>query len=73
MKTKHALAMRARMGKLRRLEEVFTACACLYPLVSYRNGHGHGTTEDGKPCPAIAVIERHKEESEMLAAESGVF
>lgn len=72
-KTKHVLARRAREARLRRLTEVFIACSCEYPLVTYRNGHGHGKTADGAPCPAIAVLERHDEEREALAAEAEVF
>lgn len=69
--TKHNLAARARAAELKRKQEVYAACACLYPLVAYRNGHGHGKTVDGAPCPAIEVIERHKEERE--AAAEGIY
>jgi hypothetical protein len=66
MKTMHERAKRKRARKLAQQIELLTACACEYPIRSYRNGHGHGQTVDGLPCPAIAVIERFREERQAL-------
>jgi hypothetical protein len=55
-----------RDGKLRRLQEVYGACACAFPLTSYRNGHGHA--ED---CPAIEVLVQQEQEIADARAEQG--
>lgn len=62
--TNHARAKRQRARLLARETEILTACACEYPIRTLRNGHGHGKTIDGQPCPAIAVYERHREEQQ---------
>lgn len=54
-------AKRQRARKLARETELLTACECEYPVHIFRNGHGHGTTVDGHPCPAIAIHERLEE------------
>ena len=61
-KTIHERAKTQRERKLANQVELLTACACEYPIRTFRNGHGHGTTVDGLPCPAIAVYERLREE-----------
>lgn len=69
--SKHKLAQMLRDKKLRRVQEVYAACACEFPLVAYRNGHGHGKTPEGTPCPAIEVIRRHDDEDAEAAALLG--
>jgi hypothetical protein len=56
------LAKKVRAKKLAQLTEIYNACECEYPLVSYRNLHGHGRTASGVPCPAITVWERQRHE-----------
>jgi len=58
----HARAKRQRDRQLAQQVELLTACACEYPIRTFRNGSGHGTTSDGQTCPAIAVYERLREE-----------
>ena len=58
----HERAKRQRERTLAQQTELLTACECEYPIRILRNGHGHGTTVDGLPCPAIAVHERFREE-----------
>ena len=60
--TAHERAKRQRTRELLRQTELLTACACEYPIRILRNGHGHGKTIDGRPCPAIAIYERLREE-----------
>lgn len=59
---RYTLAQKKRERNLQRATELLTSCKCEFPLVSYRNQHGHGTMIDGNPCPAIAVWARHREE-----------
>ena len=61
-KTVHERAKRQRERKLAQQTKLLTACACEYPIRTYRNGSGHGKTVDGRPCPAIAILERFREE-----------
>jgi hypothetical protein len=56
------LAKRMRAKQLADETEMLNACACEFPLVRLRNMHCHGSTIDGKPCPAIAVWQRHRRE-----------
>jgi hypothetical protein len=63
-KTKHALAGIARARKVERLTALYGACRCEWPLVNYRNCHGHGKTVAGEPCPAIAIWEAQRAEAE---------
>jgi hypothetical protein len=58
----HERAKRQRERQLAQQIELLTACACTYPIRRFRNGSGHGTTSDGRPCPAIAIYERLCEE-----------
>lgn len=46
-----------RENTLARLTEEYAACCCAYPIVSYRNVHGH----DGG-CPAAALKMKWREE-----------
>ena len=61
-KTIHERAKTQRDRKLANQISLLTACACEYPIRTYRNGHGHGKTIDGLPCPAISIYERLREE-----------
>lgn len=61
-KTVHERAKRQRERKLAQQTALLTACECEYPIRNFRNGHGHGKTVDGRPCPAIAIHERLSEE-----------
>lgn len=64
--SRYDLAKKARDKRLAYTTEMYAACECTYPLDTYRNRHGHGKTRDGKPCPAIAVWERHHEDEDEL-------
>jgi hypothetical protein len=54
-----ARAKRARERKLERLKVIVEACNCCWPIIAYRNLHGHG-----EGCPAIAIWQRLRDERE---------
>lgn len=60
MSKSHERAAKARA----RIVELYQACKCEWPSHVLRNAHGHGKTEDGKPCPAIEIWKRHRAEDE---------
>ena len=65
-KTIYERAQKQRERQLAQQTELLTVCACEYPIRTFRNGHGHGKTVDGHPCPAIAIHERLREERQAL-------
>ena len=65
------LAAKKRERTLQRMQEIMTACRCQFPIVTMRNGHGHGLTITSEPCPAIAIIEKQREEDDELKALVG--
>lgn len=59
-----ARAKRIRDKELANTKAIYDLCACLWPLVRYRNGHGH--SDD---CPAVAEIQRQADERAALREE----
>lgn len=66
-----ALAKQVRERKLANAIKLSQACACTFPLDSYRNLHGHGDTVDGQPCPAITIWQALRDEREATKALNG--
>lgn len=60
-----ARAKSIRERKLANFTAVYALCTCLYPLVRYRNGHGHSGD-----CPAIAEINRQADARAALLEEA---
>jgi hypothetical protein len=54
-----ARAKRVRERKLEHLKAIVEACTCCWPVVVYRNLHGHG-----QGCPAIVVWQKARDARE---------
>lgn len=59
-----ARAKRIRGIRLARKTAMYGACTCMWPIISYRNQHGH----DGD-CPAVELWKKFKEEDADARAE----
>jgi len=59
-----ARAKRVREKRLARTTAMYQACTCMWPIVNYRNRHGHG---DG--CPAIELWQKFKDEDDDVREE----
>lgn len=61
-----ARAKRARERKLEQMKALVETCTCCWPIVTYRNLHGH----DSK-CPYVELWQKWRDEAEEARDDAG--